>query len=143
MFRPEEKLDVSQISLTGTRSLALIGLLIIAPRTFEEIKQIFIEMGIFDKKNSDDILRIDLNTIKSAGCELTRPCPSNGYRYVLKKHPFALQLTLDEVKLIKRVYNKAKKNININALINFDNFPYLKPLTILHKSQNLFIFILK
>ena len=121
MFKPEETLEVTQISLTGTRSLALIGLLIIAPRSFEEIKQIFIEMGIFDKNNSDDILRIDLNTIKSAGCEITRPCPSNGYKYVLKKHPFSLNLTKEDIKLLKKVYNKAKNNSNLNTLINLDN----------------------
>lgn len=121
MFQPEEKLDVTQISLTGTRSLVLIGLLIIAPRTFDEIKQIFIEMGIFDKKNSDDILRIDLNTIKLAGCELTRPCKSNGFTYSLKKHPFALELTKDEVKLLKRVYTRIKDKINIKVLIAYDD----------------------
>ena len=102
MFKPDEKIEVSQISLTGTRSLALIGLLIVAPRTFDEIKSELIKMNVFDEKNSDDTLRVDLNTIKSVGCELTRPCPSNGYKYALKKHPFILKLTKDDIKLLDK-----------------------------------------
>ena len=39
MFISEEKLEVTQISLTGTRALALIGLLIIEPLSFEEIRK--------------------------------------------------------------------------------------------------------
>ena len=55
------KTDLNQISLTGVRALALIGLLIIAPRSLEEIRKSFINMHIMDNNHSDDILRIDLN----------------------------------------------------------------------------------
>ncbi len=120
MFISEEKLEVTQISLTGTRALALIGLLIIEPLSFEEIRKKFLEMGIFEEKNSDDILRIDLNTIKSMGCELSRPCISNGYKYVLKKHPFSLNIDRDDVKLLKRAYTKIKNNITLEVLIEYD-----------------------
>ena len=120
MFISEEKLEVTQISLTGTRALALIGLLIIEPLSFEEIRKKFLEMGIFEEKNSDDILRIDLNTIKSMGCELSRPCISNGYKYVLKKHPFSLNIDKDDVKLLKRAYTKIKNNITLEVLIEYD-----------------------
>lgn len=121
MFISEEKLDVTQISLTGTRALALIGLLIIAPHSFEEIRNKFIKMGIFEEKNSDDILRIDLGTIKSMGCELSRPCASNGYKYVLEKHPFSLNLDKDDIKLLKRAYTKIKNNTSLEVLIEYDN----------------------
>lgn len=121
MFLSEEKLEVTQISLTGTRALALIGLLIIEPRTFEEIKAAFIDMGIFSENNSDDILRIDLNTIKKMGCELSRPCLSNGYKYSLKKHPFSLTLNKDDVKLLKRAYMKVKDSSNIETLLAYDD----------------------
>jgi len=82
VFIPAEKLDVTQISLTGVRSLALMGLLIVAPRSFKEIKEKFIEMKILEKESSDDVLRIDLNTIKTMGCDVARPCASNGYKYI-------------------------------------------------------------
>ena len=121
MFVSQEKLDVTQISLTGTRALVLIGLLISAPQSFEEIKQKFLEMGLFEEKSSKDILRIDIGTIKSMGCELSRPCASNGYRYSLQKHPFSLVLTKDDVKLLKRAYNKLKNNLTLETLYDFDD----------------------
>lgn len=121
MFVSQEKLDVTQISLTGTRALVLIGLLISAPQSFEEIKQKFLEMRLFEEKSSDDILRIDIGTIKSMGCELSRPCVSNGYRYSLQKHPFSLVLTKDDVKLLKRAYNKLKNNLTLETLYDYDD----------------------
>lgn len=121
MFVSEEKLDVTQISLTGTRALALIGLLIVAPYSFEEVKKKFIELGLFDEKSSDDILRIDIGTIKTMGCEISRPCASNGYKYVMQKHPFSLVLTLDDVKLLKRAYSKIKDNLSLEILIEYDD----------------------
>ena len=121
MLLSEEKLDVTQISLTGTRALVLIGLLILAPQSFDEIKSKFIEMGLFDEKSSVDILRIDIGTIKSMGCEISRPCQSNGFKYVLQKHPFSLTLSSDDVKLFKRAYNKLKNTLTLEIIFEYDN----------------------
>lgn len=119
MFIPAEKLDVTQISLTGVRSLALMGLLIVAPRSFKEIKEKFIEMKILEKESSDDVLRIDLNTIKTMGCDVARPCASNGYKYIMLKHPYELEINEDDVKLLKRIYNKVKESVNLDILLNY------------------------
>ena len=121
MFVSDERVDVTQISLTGTRALALIGLLIVEPHSFDEIKKKFLEIGLFDKKSSEDILRIDIGTIKTMGCELSRPCLSNGYKYVIKKHPFSLDLTIDDIKLLKRAYNRIKSNVTLENLIEYDD----------------------
>ena len=121
MFVAEEKIDVTQISLTGTRALALIGILTATPQTFEEIKTQLIRYGLFEKGNSDDILRIDINTIKSMGCEISRPCISNNYKYIMQNHPFSLVLTKDDVKLFKRAYNKIKNNLSLENLIKYDD----------------------
>ena len=121
MFVAEEKFDVTQISLTGTRALTLIGLLMVAPYSFEEIKKNFIERGLFEEKSSIDILRIDIGTIKSMGFELSRPCASNEYKYALQKHPFSLKLNLDDIKLLKRAYNKIKNELSIEILFEYDD----------------------
>ena len=42
MFKPADKTELNQISLTGMRAIVLIGLLIEAPRTLEEIREKFI-----------------------------------------------------------------------------------------------------
>lgn len=121
MLKTDEINDLNQISLTGVRAIALIGLLIMAPRSIEEIKKAFVDMNIMDKTQSNDILRIDLNTVKAMGCEISRSSKSTQYKYVLKKHPFSLPVTLDDYKILKRVYDKIKYNADIHTLIKYDN----------------------
>ena len=120
MLNTEGISDLNQISLTGLRAIALIGLLIVKPRSIGEIKAAFVDMNIMDKTQSDDILRIDLNTIKAMGCEINRASKSTNFKYVLTKHPFALPVTLDDYKLLKRVYDKVKDTVSIAVLIKYD-----------------------
>lgn len=115
------KTDLNQFSLTGARAIAMIGLLIVAPRSLEEIRQKFIELHFMDESHSDDILRIDLNTIKNMGCEISRSSAKTDFKYVLTKHPFSLPLDSDDIKALKKVYNDCKSKITIPALIDYHN----------------------
>lgn len=116
------KTDLNQISLTGLRALTLIGLLAEAPHSLEEIREKFLENKIMDKSQSDDILRIDMNTIKSFGCEISRIKTDNGYKYFLTKHPFDISITKDDVKVFKKLYDKIKNSISISKLFEIDKF---------------------
>ena len=87
MHRIVEKTELNQISLTGMRALILVGLLIKAPRSLEEIKETFINYNIMEKSHSNDIIRIDLNTLRAMGCEISRASIKTNYKYVLTKHP--------------------------------------------------------
>ena len=55
MFKLAENVELNQISLTGLRALVFIGLLIVKPRSFDEIKQIFIDLKIMDENSSAEI----------------------------------------------------------------------------------------
>ena len=90
MFKTADKTELNQISLTGLRALVLIGLLIAKPRSFNEIRRAFIDLKIIDEKTSNDILRIDLNTIKLMGCDISRSSAKTDFRYILTKHPFSI-----------------------------------------------------
>lgn len=72
MFKPADKSELNQVSLTGLRGIVLLGLLIEAPRSLKEIREIFTDLNIFEPEHSDDILRIDINTLKASGCEITK-----------------------------------------------------------------------
>ena len=120
MFKAAEKTELNQISLTGIRALIMIGLLIKKPYSLEEIKQTFIDLQIMDKSHSDDIVRIDLNTIKLMGCEIERCSQKTNYKYVLLKHPFAFKIPEDELKVLKRVYNSIKEKASLQILLEYD-----------------------
>lgn len=114
------KTDLNQISLTGVRAITMIGLLIIKPRSLEEIREKFLEHKIMDKSHSDDILRIDMNTIKSMGCEISRPSPKTDYKYILSKHPFMLNFTEQDISILKKVFGKIKNNLDISLVMEYD-----------------------
>ena len=97
----------------------MIGLLIKRPHSFDEIKNTFIDLKIMDKSHSDDIVRIDLNTIKLMGCEIERCSAKTNFKYVLTKHPFAFSIPDEELKIVKKVYNIAKQNADLNTLIEY------------------------
>ena len=122
MFKIENKSDLNKISLTGARALSILGLLTKSPHSLEEIKNIFIENGITEKDSSDDIVRIDVNTLKHIGCEISRPSVSNKYKYVLNKNPFALKLNQTDIDILKKAYNKIKSTISIEKLVKYDIF---------------------
>ena len=120
MFKPVEKSELNQISLTGLRSIILLGLLIAAPRSLEEIREAFLEYKIIDKTQSNDILRIDLNTLKSIGCKISRSSPKTNHKYVLLEHPFSLKFTDEDFKYFKKVYERLKVDSDIKTLMEFD-----------------------
>lgn len=119
MFKTAEKTELNQISLTGLRALVFIGLLIMKPHSLDEIREILIELKIMEKTHSNDILRIDLNTIKLMGCEICRSSAKTNFRYVLTKHPFGIKLTNEEVAALKRAYNAVKQNLKLDSIIQY------------------------
>ncbi len=114
------KTDTSQISLTGVRALILLRLLTERPRSIEEIRQYFINMGVMDESSSYDVIRIDLNTLKASGCEISRSNMKTNFKYELLQNPFNLNITSQEISVLKRAYNKLKNILSVNDLIKYD-----------------------
>lgn len=121
MFKIAEKTELNQISLTGVRSIVLAGLLIMKPRSLDEIRKAFIELNIMEDENSDDILRIDLNTLKAMGCEISRASAKTDFKYVLGKHPFSFKTDITAINVIKKAYNHVKTNADIIDIIGYDD----------------------
>lgn len=120
MLQDTEKDDLCQISLTGVRSLLLLGLLIQEPRSLDDIRKEFLKYNVIKNNNSNDILRIDINTLRDAGCEISRADHRTNNKFVLLDHPFKLKLTEDEVNVLKNAFNKIKQNADISLLMKYD-----------------------
>ena len=112
--------DLCQISLTGLRALTLLGLLIQAPRSLEEIRQEFLKYKITEESSSYDILRIDLNTLKLMGCKISRADKRTNNKYVLLSHPFELNIDKDDISILKKTFNKIKESANLELLLLYD-----------------------
>ena len=120
MRKNNAKEDLNQVSLTGVRAIVLLGLLIKKPRSLDEIRQEFLKFNIIEETSSIDILRIDINTLRSIGCQISRADHRTNNKYVLLKHPFNLKLDEEEVDVINRSFNKIKENLNIEMLLQYD-----------------------
>jgi len=116
-----DKEDLSQISLTGIRSLVLLGLLIKSPMSLEEIKKAYIKQNIMEDSNSSDIIRIDINTLRNAGCEISRADKRTDNKFVLLNHPFKMDITEEEAGVIKQAFNRIKEKSDISVLMIYDN----------------------
>jgi predicted DNA-binding transcriptional regulator YafY len=120
VFKTADRTELNQISLTGIRAIVLAGLLIMAPRSLDEIRKAFVDLQIMEDENSDDILRIDLNTLKHMGCEISRSSAKTNFKYVLSKHPFSFTITDGELKALKKMYAKVAENASLDMLIAYD-----------------------
>ena len=120
MFKPANKAELNQISLTGMRGLVIVGMLMEAPQTLESIRAKLVELNLLENDHSNDILRIDLNTLRAMGCDITHANAKTDYKYVLKKHPFSLNISKDEVATIRKGFKKIKDSANISLLLRYD-----------------------
>ena len=114
-----KKDDLNQISVTGMRGLIILGLLMVAPRSLEEIRKAFISYKVLEDSHSSEIIRVDLNTLKHMGCEISRSSQKTEYKYVLGENPFSLKISKDDIRAIKKAYGEIKKKANIRLLIEY------------------------
>ena len=91
----------------------------IAPRSISEIKNLLVMYNFIDDNQPEDILRIDINTLKYMGCEISRPSPKTNYKYVLGKNPFSFSISDEDIKVIKKVYDGIKKENNVELLLRY------------------------
>ena len=94
------------ISLTGYRILIILKALMEKSRTIDELVEIIEKNKIIKRVTSKDTLRIDLNTLKRAGCKISRPSKANDYKYELLSHPFTFKLSDKELKVLIRLRDK-------------------------------------
>lgn len=120
MLKSSEKTNLCQISLTGLRALTLLDILMKQPQSLEDIRQTFIKNKLLDKSSPNDVLRIDLNTLRVMGCQITRADKSTGYKYKLLDHPFTLQINEQEINVIRRAYKKIKEFSDIQTILCYD-----------------------
>ena len=121
MFKFDEQCNPRQISLTGVRAIVILALLNKKPCTFEEIKDFLIASNIVDREYSIDTIRIDLNTLKYIGCDISKATKTTENKYILRSHPFQLVFEEDEVEALAKIYKSIYKNLSIDRLIEYDN----------------------
>ena len=108
-----------QVAATGARALVVLVALIESPKTFEEIREFLVDCGVANKQYSVDTIRIDINTLKTIGCKISKATKLNDYCYHLISHPFRLSVDETEIKAIRKVYKLICQTATPGKLLEF------------------------
>jgi len=109
------------ISLTGYRILLILNSLIESGRTLEELINILKTDKITGKSCSKDTVRMVISTLKYAGCKISRPAKSNGYKYELLEHPFCFKLTQDEWNILIHLRERFTETLNCDDIFTVND----------------------
>ena len=94
------------ISLTGYRILLILSSLIQKGCTLKDLIEVLGNNKFTNKSVSKDTVRVAINTLKNAGCIISRPTKANGYKYELVSHPFTLSMSTKELNVFLNLRNK-------------------------------------
>src|SRR5574344_2162067 len=103
-FLSDKNVNCNFMSLTGYRTLVLFDLILKKSSTVEDINNYFLQNKYIHGAFSKDMLRIYLNSLRAVGCTITRASKSNNYTYKILEHPFNLDITNTQLKVLKTVY---------------------------------------
>ena len=123
-----------QVSTTGARALVLYIALLEGPKSYEEIRQYMIDCGVVDKEYSIDTIRIDISTLKSIGCEISKATKKTNRKYGLISSPFNLEISTKEVDLMKDIYTKTLKTASPEKLIRYHKL-FIKMASLVEKEE--------
>ncbi|MBX2860447.1 MAG: WYL domain-containing protein [Vampirovibrio sp.] len=88
----------------------------------EELNDRFVAEPMIRRKLSDDTIWLYMNTLKELGCNISRPVPTNGFRYQLISHPFGVAYTKDDVQTMVQVKRFAEDNLTFLEILTLDRF---------------------
>ena len=135
MFKFDEQCNPRQISLTGVRAIVILAMLSIKPCTFEELKDFLIQSNIVNREYSIDTIRIDLNTLKYIGCDISKATKKTNNSYILRSNPFQLSISEDEAQILSKIYKGIYKNLSIDRLLEYDDL--FEKITTLISDENI------
>ncbi len=123
-FKKLRSIKLDNISVTAFRIITILNMLLKTSCDDKQINETLKEEIGGVRELSKDTICIYLNTLRLLGCEITRPVKSNGYKYILKSHPFKLFLTKDEIDMLVNIrkyistLNDWKTALEVDRLFN-------------------------
>jgi len=120
MLKTVPLIKTTQVSLTGARTIFLIGLLLEGPKSFDEINDFFTSHDILIKRYSKDTIRMDINCLRSFGFKITKATPKTDGKFVLLYSPIGLNTTSKEITALKKLYALKSSGLSIDDLLNYE-----------------------
>jgi len=110
------------MSFTAFKSMIIFTLLLESPKSYKEIQEFTKNHEYIREELSTDALRIYINSLKEAGCDIEKINVDGVVKYKIAAHPFLLNFTDNQIKSIIRVYRAISKNVDVSELIALQKF---------------------
>ena len=110
------------MSFTGFKSILIFSLLMEGPKSYQDLKNIFLKHPYLREDISIDTLRIYLNSLREIGCRIKRISDDGVAKYYISEHPFRLRLNENQMRGIVKVYKAISKSIDVNDLMALQKF---------------------
>lgn len=120
-FLANNTVNCNLMSLTGYRTLVILDLLMESPKSVEDINNYFLKNQYIKEKFSKDTIRIYINSLRAAGCEITRANKSNENKYELLSHPFDFKIPKSQLESLLRHYKNIYEKVGIEDLVQCKN----------------------
>lgn len=120
-FLTSNKVSCNLMSLTGYRTLVILGALLESPKTKDEINECLYNNQYIQEKFSIDTLRLYINSLRAIGCDITKANKSNNGKYILKSHPFAYDIPKSQLDALAKLYKNIYDKVDATDLILAEN----------------------
>ena len=111
------KNNKSWISLTGYRTLYVLKLLLEKSRSIDELVELLKSNSYTNKAVSRDTVRLTINTLRKAGCDISKLNKKTDFKYELYSHPFVLSFTQEELDALIKLRISACGNISWKKIL--------------------------
>lgn len=124
------------ISSTGYKTLLIFKLLLEKPYSIEEIKEELLKDNYIHELVADDTIRMYINSLRSAGCDISKATKNTNNKFVLSSHPFEFNMTPAYLNALKKTAKHIQNKKDIKALENFESF-ILKLITFIKNKDDI------
>ena len=121
-FIKNNKITYNLMSFTAFKSLLIFSLLLESPQSYDDIIEYFASHDFIKEKISIDTIRVYLNSLKRAGCQITKTKRAEGGKFILISHPFVLDISEEQTKTITKLCKTLSKTLEIQDLILLEKF---------------------
>ena len=121
-FLQTDTVTYNLMSFTAFKSMLIFSILMDGPKTYEEIRDIFLSHKYLNEAFSIDTLRVYINSLERMGCEIVRGNKAEGKKYKLLKHPFELNIKDAYATQLIKIYKAISKNISVEDLLAITKF---------------------
>lgn len=121
-FIRNNKITYNLMSFTGFKALIIFSMLLEGPCSYDDIINYFENHEFLREKISIDTIRVYINSLKRAGCNITKTKRIDGGKFVLVSHPLELTINNEQIKIISKIYKTISKTVEIEELILLEKF---------------------